>query len=136
MVRKRRYKARTSTSRATNPGDRNYKFPEYAKFRRLVRIRDGYKCQMCGDNKKLKIHHIRRWADAPGLRFAISNGVTLCRSCHDKISGNEDSYRPMFSRIALRNAHNLINSPLSDSKAISREAKGDVPNGRDTSGGD
>lgn len=115
-----RYKTRVRhiKTRATNPGDRNYKHPEYVKFRKAVKARDNYECQMCKSKQKLKVHHIKRWVDAPGLRFAISNGITLCRTCHDKISENEDSYRPMFTRIVFNKTY--INSPLSRGDAATR----------------
>mgnify|MGYP001189276499 FL=1 len=85
---------------------RNFKDPQYIKWRKLVYKRDGYKCQWpgCGMGKKLNAHHIKRWADFPGLRFEVSNGVTLCRYHHDMIKGMEDNYESIFLKIAHANA--------------------------------
>jgi len=50
-----------------------------------VRERDGYKCTECGSTKNLHAHHIIPWEESEELRFEISNGLTLCGSCHCKI---------------------------------------------------
>ena len=52
----------------------------------LVKERDKYICQHCGckDKKKMQAHHIVPWKDSVELRFELSNGMTLCRSCHTK----------------------------------------------------
>lgn len=119
-------KRRAYKTRATNPGDRNYKDPRYVQFRREVKKRDGNMCQMCKTTKRLKVHHIKRWADAPGLRFMTQNGITICYTCHERITGNEDAYRSMFTMMVSINTHKN-NSPLSGGDAASREATGDVP---------
>lgn len=84
---------------------RDYNDPLYKKFRATVRRRDKWKCQYpgCTCKTKLKVHHIRRWADAPHLRYNPDNGITLCRAHHDNLSGNEDLYIKVFTDIILRN---------------------------------
>jgi 5-methylcytosine-specific restriction endonuclease McrA len=84
---------------------RNYNDPQYKAFRAAVRRRDKYKCQYpgCECKSKLKVHHIRRWSDAPLLRFNADNGITLCRTHHDRITGNEDLYIRVFAQIVARN---------------------------------
>lgn len=58
---------------------------EYKEWRRLVFGRDGSKCVKCGSFKKLHAHHIQSWKDNPEKRFLLSNGETLCYSCHVEI---------------------------------------------------
>lgn len=63
-----------------------------------VKRRDRFKCILCGSNKNVVAHHIKRWADAPELRFVVSNGVCLCDDCHDnKVTGNEAAYEIIFA---------------------------------------
>jgi len=58
--------------------------PEYIEWRDAVYRRDGYTCQECGAQSELNAHHIKSWARHPELRFDVSNGVTLCKTCHAK----------------------------------------------------
>lgn len=80
---------------------RNYKDPLYIKWRKQIYARDNHTCQWpgCSSKKRLNAHHIRRWADFPGLRFDINNGITLCCAHHDFIKNMEDSYAPTFYKI-------------------------------------
>jgi len=55
---------------------------EYKLWRVAVLERDGKKCIWCGSSENLHADHIKRFADYPELRFAIDNGRTLCRKCH------------------------------------------------------
>jgi hypothetical protein len=55
----------------------------YREWRMTVFRRDDYTCQHCGERGgKLNAHHIRPWKEAADLRFAPSNGITLCKPCH------------------------------------------------------
>jgi len=57
---------------------------EYRKWRSDVFQRDNWTCQTCEKRGCfLEAHHIKGWAEFPELRFEISNGVTLCRDCHN-----------------------------------------------------
>ena len=59
------------------------------EWRKQVFRRDNYTCQSCGvrngNGKRvyLEAHHINPFAKFPELRFELSNGLTLCRLCHD-----------------------------------------------------
>ena len=78
---------------------------EYKKWRQKVLRRDGGKCQMpgCQNRTKLQAHHIRRWADCVLSRYEVSNGITLCRTCHDRIRNSEIAYMLLFTRIVVEN---------------------------------
>lgn len=81
---------------------RDFKSPKYQKWRRQVYQRDQYRCQFpaCdGSCKDLEAHHIVRWADCPGLRYVVSNGITLCRAHHDEIKNRESEFEAVFKGI-------------------------------------
>lgn len=64
--------------------------PQYKQWRTAVFERDNYTCQMCGarNNKgvghsiKLEADHIKPFSVYTNLRFDVSNGRTLCTTCH------------------------------------------------------
>jgi len=56
---------------------------EYRAWRETVLERDKHTCQICkAPHKKLCVHHIKSFAQNSELRLEVSNGVTLCESCH------------------------------------------------------
>lgn len=95
---------------------RNFKSDRYTQWRKQVYARDGYLCQLCknSEHNKLNAHHIRRWANFPNLRYAVSNGITLCRKCHKKITGKEKEYEARFLRITGGGANSLTLKKLLD----------------------
>lgn len=59
--------------------------PKYRVWRKAIFERDNYACQMCKQRGgKLHADHIKPFALYPELRFDVSNGRTLCISCHTK----------------------------------------------------
>lgn len=77
---------------------RNYDDPAYADFRKAVLKRDKRKCAIpgCGKKTQLQVHHIKKWSRASSLRYEVSNGITLCKQCHDRIKGYEEQYEAFF----------------------------------------
>lgn len=59
----------------------------YKNWRTAVFERDNFKCQKCGTHKNIQAHHIKTWKNNKELRYAVSNGVTLCRKCHLEAHG-------------------------------------------------
>lgn len=59
---------------------------EYKKWAKEIKERDG-KCKNCGATEKLHAHHIIPYRLNESLRLDLSNGVTICNSCHAKIEG-------------------------------------------------
>lgn len=59
---------------------------EYEAWRKAVWERDNFKCQLSNPacKGKLNAHHIKPWARYPDLRFAVSNGITLCHKHHPR----------------------------------------------------
>ena len=59
---------------------------EYKLWQDSVLSKDGYLCKKCNENRirKLMAHHIRNFAQYLELRFAIDNGTTFCRKCHQE----------------------------------------------------
>ncbi len=72
----------------------------YTNWRNKIFCRDKYYCQMPGCKRKGRcVHHIRKWAEYPSLRFDVDNGITLCSKCHKIVTQKEDSYVTLFAGI-------------------------------------
>lgn len=55
----------------------------YTDWRNAVFNRDNYTCQDCQQHGgQLEAHHLKSWAKFPELRYELSNGQTLCKTCH------------------------------------------------------
>ena len=62
------------------------KSKEYNEWRKAVYRRDYWTCRMCKVKQKHPVaHHPKNFNDFPDLRYKISNGITLCRSCHKRV---------------------------------------------------
>lgn len=72
-----------------NPERTSYQAKAWSK---AVRLRDGI-CQKCGAFDRLHAHHIKRWKDYPELRYDLTNGVTLCYTCHEEAHGKNFKFR-------------------------------------------
>lgn len=63
-------------------------------WRGLVYARDKFTCRCCGvkvirtlnlDPKRAEAHHVKR-RDELAVRYDVRNGLTLCLSCHQKVT--------------------------------------------------
>lgn len=76
------------------------KHAAYREWRRLVYERDKFTCKDCGKRGgRLNAHHIKPYGKYPGLRLAVSNGITLCHSCHRKTVGKEHLFEKKYFAI-------------------------------------
>lgn len=80
-----RYITRDTVISSEETTGRDRHTAEYKLWRTLVFERDDFTCQDCDTRgTKINAHHIKPWYLYPGLRFDVSNGITLCESCHKK----------------------------------------------------
>ena len=67
--------------------ERNYL--EYTNWAMWVKERDNFTCQICGQvGGNLVSHHLESYNNNPKLRTALSNGVCLCKNCHNNFHHN------------------------------------------------
>lgn len=66
---------------------------KYREWRVSIFERDDYICQICNNRGgSLEAHHIlpiRTFNGSPDLEFNKSNGITLCKKCHNIIQNKE-----------------------------------------------
>ena len=95
----------TDEERASN---RRYDKKEI-EWRKLVKERDGYTCQICGQiGTVLNSHHIEPYCKSKKLRYDMDNGITLCNPCHTmlhKIYGDDCNAGSLGE---LRLSHGLL----------------------------
>lgn len=86
--------------------------PEYKAWRKAVFERDNYACQNCGTKGTIQADHILPQCHYPELRFELTNGRTLCESCHRQTptyGTKAKFYRPDENSEELRKLINLSN---------------------------
>lgn len=83
---------------------RNFRDPDYIKWRKAVYVRDGYQCKFpgCLSKKKIEAHHIQKWSSFVELRFVVSNGIVLCKDHHILVTGHENDYVGLFTMIVAQ----------------------------------
>ena len=72
--------------------------PAYRRFKQDVLKRDKHKCQCCGLDKRLHVHHIYSYIEHPELATDVTNGIVLCEFCHQKyhsVYGKKDNINPV-----------------------------------------
>lgn len=69
---------------------------EAKKWRMDVFFRDNFTCQKCNKRgEKLNAHHLYNFSSHKELRNEVSNGITLCESCHLR---GEDSFHSIYGK--------------------------------------
>ena len=62
---------------------------EYRAWREGVIAVYGHRCLVCGKTpivgRDLQAHHLKSWKEYPNLRYDVSNGITVCSSCHPRL---------------------------------------------------
>lgn len=62
---------------------KDYRSEALKAWRIAIFERDDFTCKVCGSRgDHLQAHHILKYTDHKELRHDVSNGVTVCRSCH------------------------------------------------------
>lgn len=68
----------------------------YYLWRRTVFKRDNFTCQFCFKSGcYLEPHHILRFKDYPEKRYDVSNGISLCKGCHNLTKGKEEQFEKL-----------------------------------------
>lgn len=71
---------------------------EWKEWRASVFVRDNFTCQECyASHTYLEPHHIIPIRINPALMFELTNGITLCRPCHQKTIWKESDFEDKYS---------------------------------------
>jgi predicted restriction endonuclease len=79
----------------------------YSKSEMRQAIQDVYRrdkrCRLCDATEPLEVHHIDPFSQSPLLVMDIGNMIVLCKKCHRKIRGKEQSWkRRLFKLISQK----------------------------------
>ena len=77
-------------------GENHRKTEEYLLWRKKIFARDGFKCCVCGSKEHIQAHHIIAVSADISLIVVLSNGITLCKKCHEKTYGKENDFIDYF----------------------------------------
>ena len=72
---------------------------EYKEWMTIIKERDNYICQICGTcTGPIHANHIKKFSDYPKLRFELTNGITICKKCHEKwVNHHEPEWESYFN---------------------------------------
>ena len=77
-------KAEYEFQRYTQRRHEYMKTDAWQTIRALILALGDYKCDMCGTQSNLDIHHIS-YKEEPGEEDIIDDLIPLCRECHEKV---------------------------------------------------
>ena len=69
----------------------------WARIRRNILDRDGYRCRKCGKSGVLEVHHVKALDD--GGTNELGNLLTLCRGCHIHEHRHRDPERDAWQSV-------------------------------------
>jgi hypothetical protein len=88
------------------------KAPEYAEWRTSVFERDSYNCADCGQHGgSLQAHHLDAFHWCEEKRYDVSNGVTLCKTCHSefhRVYGKVNNNKAQFNEWKRGGAKKIV----------------------------
>ena len=61
-----------------------YKSKQWHRIRQKCLMRAGKRCEECGAEGKLHVHHVKPRKEYPMLELDMMNLVVLCTSCHNR----------------------------------------------------
>ena len=79
-----------------------YHSVDYMEWHNSVFVRDNFTCKICGTRGAyLHAHHIKSFSHFPESRFDVTNGITLCKSCHMEVHSKqcEPSKSPLMNHL-------------------------------------
>ena len=85
---------------------------ENTDFLRYCLSRDNYQCRICGSKENLQGHHLNSYKNYPELRYEPTNGITLCKNCHQlfhNIYGRYNFTKENFIKFSKLNLDDFIN---------------------------
>ena len=96
------------------------KHGQYREWRRRVFERDGFKCRICFAKGTQNAHHIKTYRKFPKLRYELSNGITLCSTCHRITVGKEHLVEKKLTAL-LKNGFNSANLSVKETTPSQQE---------------
>lgn len=66
-------------------------------LKKSIRERDRFQCIICGDDKRLAVHHI----DYDKKNNNPTNLISLCIKCHGKTGYNREKWKKMFQQLMI-----------------------------------
>lgn len=57
--------------------------PKWKRKRKMILVRDNYKCTVCGSTRNLVVHHTFYKSDSFPWQYRNKDLITLCQHCHE-----------------------------------------------------